>query len=51
MIHIKNKIFAEWVFLSRDPYLAYDQMIKFREIVDILIPLHEPSFSSVETIP
>jgi N-acyl homoserine lactone hydrolase len=34
-----------------DPYLAYDQMIKFREMVDILIPLHEPSFSSVETIP
>ncbi len=34
-----------------DPYLAYDQMVKFKNMVDILIPLHEPRFSSLETIP
>lgn len=31
-------------------YEAYDIMQKVRDMADILIPLHEPSFASVETI-
>ncbi len=30
---------------------AYDIMIKIRDMADILLPLHEPCFASVETIP
>lgn len=32
-------------------YEAYDIMVKIKETADILLPLHEPSFASVETIP
>lgn len=32
-------------------YGAYDIMIKVRDMADILIPLHEPKFASIETIP
>lgn len=31
-------------------YEAYDVMIKVREMADILLPLHEPEFSSKDTI-
>jgi glyoxylase-like metal-dependent hydrolase (beta-lactamase superfamily II) len=31
-------------------YEAYDIMLKVREMADILLPLHEPKFSSIETI-
>jgi len=34
-----------------NPYLAYDVMLKFKNMVDILVPLHEPTFASLETIP
>ncbi len=30
---------------------AYDIMIKIRDMADILIPLHEPEFASIRTIP
>ncbi len=33
-----------------NPYTAYDIMLKVREMADILIPLHEPGFASVDTI-
>ena len=33
-----------------NPYEAYNIMIKIRDMADILIPLHEPQFASVETI-
>ena len=33
-----------------NPYEAYDIMIKVRDMADILIPLHEPQFASMETI-
>lgn len=34
-----------------NPYDAYDIMMKIRDTADILLPLHEPQFASVETIP
>ena len=30
---------------------AYDIMIKIRDMADILLPLHEPEFTSIKTIP
>lgn len=36
---------------SINPKEAYDIMMKVRGMADILIPLHEPRFASVETIP
>ena len=32
-------------------YDSYDIMLKVREMADILIPLHEPKFASVDRIP
>jgi N-acyl homoserine lactone hydrolase len=32
-------------------YEAYDIVLKVRDILDILLPLHEPKFASVDTIP
>jgi N-acyl homoserine lactone hydrolase len=32
-------------------YEAYDIVLSVRDMADILIPLHEPKFASVETIP
>lgn len=32
-------------------YEAYDMMLKIKDMADILIPLHEPAFASVATIP
>lgn len=32
-------------------YEAYDILLKVRDMADILIPLHEPKFASVDTIP
>lgn len=32
-------------------YEAYDIVMKVKEMADILIPLHEPGFASVDTIP
>jgi hypothetical protein len=32
-------------------YEAYDIMLKVREMADILLPLHEPKFASIDTIP
>jgi N-acyl homoserine lactone hydrolase len=32
-------------------YEAYDTMLKVKEMADILLPLHEPQFASVDTIP
>jgi len=34
-----------------NPYEAYDIMLKVKEMADILIPLHEPRFAAVDTIP
>jgi glyoxylase-like metal-dependent hydrolase (beta-lactamase superfamily II) len=34
-----------------NPCRAYDIMVKVKEEADILIPLHEPRFASVDTIP
>jgi N-acyl homoserine lactone hydrolase len=34
-----------------DPYEAYDMMLKVRDMADILVPLHEPSFARIDTIP
>lgn len=34
-----------------NPYEAYDIMLRVRDMADILIPLHEPKFASVDTIP
>lgn len=30
---------------------AYDIMVKIRDMADILLPLHEPEFAAIETIP
>lgn len=32
-------------------YEAYDIVLKVRDIADILLPLHEPKFASIDTIP
>ena len=32
-------------------YEAYDIMVKVKHMADILLPLHEPEFASVDTIP
>ena len=32
-------------------YEAYDILLKVKDMADILIPLHEPKFASVKTIP
>ena len=32
-------------------YQAYDIMIKVRDMADILLPLHEPEFAAMDTIP
>ena len=32
-------------------YKAYDIVLKVRDIADILLPLHEPKFASIDTIP
>ena len=34
-----------------NPCEAYDIMLRVRDAADILIPLHEPAFASVDTIP
>ncbi|OCC15178.1 metallo-beta-lactamase family protein [Dissulfuribacter thermophilus] len=34
-----------------NPYEAYDQVIRLREMVDIILPLHEPRFASMDVIP
>lgn len=36
---------------SVDPERAYDLMLRVRDAADILIPVHEPSFASIETVP
>ncbi len=32
-------------------YEAYDIMLKIKESADILIPLHEPQFAAMKSIP
>ena len=32
-------------------YDAYDIMLKIKDTADILLPLHEPRFAAVKTIP
>ncbi len=32
-------------------YEAYNIILKVRDMADILLPLHEPKFASVDTIP
>ena len=34
-----------------DVYEAYDIMMKVKDMADILLPLHEPAFAAVDTIP
>jgi N-acyl homoserine lactone hydrolase len=34
-----------------DSYEAYDIMLKVRDMADILLPLHEPKFATIDTIP
>lgn len=36
---------------SVNTYDAYDIMFKVKEMADILLPLHEPEFASIDTIP
>ncbi|MFC1868861.1 N-acyl homoserine lactonase family protein [Thermodesulfobacteriota bacterium] len=36
---------------SVNTYEAYDIMLKVKEMADILLPLHEPEFASLDTIP
>ncbi|MFH1980714.1 MAG: N-acyl homoserine lactonase family protein [Pseudomonadota bacterium] len=33
------------------PYAAYDIMLHVRDMADVLLPLHEPAFAAVDTIP
>lgn len=34
-----------------DVYRAYDEVLRVKKLADILLPLHEPEFASVATIP
>ena len=34
-----------------DVYRAYDIMRKVKDMADILIPLHEPKYAAMDTIP
>ena len=34
-----------------NPYLAYDQMVRVKDLADIILPLHEPRFAGMSTIP
>ncbi len=34
-----------------NPALAYDTMLRVREMADIIIPLHEPRFAALDSIP
>lgn len=34
-----------------DPQKAYDIMLEVRDMADILLPLHEPEFAAVDTLP
>ncbi|MEW6220634.1 MAG: N-acyl homoserine lactonase family protein [Thermodesulfobacteriota bacterium] len=34
-----------------DPKLAYDQMLRVKSMAQILLPLHEPRFAAMESIP
>jgi hypothetical protein len=34
-----------------NPCAAYDIMLKVKGLADVLIPLHEPSFAGMKTIP
>lgn len=36
---------------SVNPEQAYDLMLRVRELADIVIPLHEPAFAALETLP
>ncbi|HDQ40206.1 MAG TPA: N-acyl homoserine lactonase family protein [Desulfonatronum sp.] len=33
-----------------NPYLAYDQLLRVKAMADILLPLHEPKYASMETV-
>ena len=37
--------------ITIDPYLGYDQILRVRKMADIILPLHEPRFAAMETIP
>lgn len=32
-------------------YASYDIMLKVKDMADILLPLHDPKFASIDTIP
>ena len=34
-----------------NPYEAYDILVRVKAMAQILLPLHEPKFAAVETIP
>ncbi|OAQ20808.1 N-acyl homoserine lactonase family protein [Thermosulfurimonas dismutans] len=34
-----------------DPYLAYEQVLRVKREADIYLPLHEPAFARIDTIP
>ena len=34
-----------------NPYKAYDIMLNVKKMADILLPLHEPGFANIDTIP
>ena len=36
---------------SVDPEKAYDIMLQVKGAADIILPLHEPEYASVDTIP
>jgi N-acyl homoserine lactone hydrolase len=35
---------------SINPYRAYDEMVRVKQMADILLPLHEPRFAAMDTI-
>jgi glyoxylase-like metal-dependent hydrolase (beta-lactamase superfamily II) len=45
---MEMEVLAPGVHVNVDE--AYDQVLRVRDLTDIILPLHEPSFSSVDTI-
>ncbi|MBE0447921.1 MAG: hypothetical protein IBX64_07470 [Actinobacteria bacterium] len=45
---LEMEVLAPGIHVNADE--AYDQVLRVRDLADIILPLHEPSFASIDTI-
>ena len=45
-----DKSMMTYQYGNGQEYASYDMMLKVKDMADILLPLHEPEFASVDTI-